>query len=560
MYLAASFQIRSGPQGDGTVVAARLNQFLLYNPTVTPVALVPHWKEGIKGSRINFVTLLYQLGGAYTRWWVQEFAANNITPEDQVTAYLAANPTSVPMLVQEMGNRDSNPQWRRLLLITASTSYVSQGAGAAALNGAPAAPVAIGDYGMMYDPDDVDRPAVAALNLGNAPWPIGATAPLIHQVLNNQDLNALSGIAPCCWSGVVETPVQPDVILVGGCFDPNIVATTDTTTSTTSTTTTATFTSTTSTSSSSTTTDTTTSTTSTSSTSTSTSSSTTSTSSTSTSSTTSDTTTSTTSTSTTSTSSTSTSSTSTSTSTSTSSTSTGSTTTTSSTSTSTTTSSTTTTESTTTTTTIPGDCDVWSFNAQWNCDTDDWDIIPMGMIAEGIPCQPNEGWTILVDECLLHNAVFVATGSPEPSPSAPGSSPSSCCPVDPCTEGPDTLTYTTEVSAGTGCDSGCSMIAIYKKTASTATTVTYSQIYAATTNTSDPQCFLCGPDGVSFDDPTNTSVDAVWDCEVGAWTTGGFGYIADDCGYALDKFTFSYNLTEGVCGYPFDENQTISLG
>jgi hypothetical protein len=898
MLLARTFVFVPGAIGRPSTVAQQINRFLLYNPSVSPLSFITHWREGQDRARVQFGTLFYVLGGEYTRWWVAEFGGDGTTsPEDRVNTFLTNNPALFPALLTEVGNGEVDLNWRKLLLICADAGYTAQGANAGTVIGAPGVPVAVGAYGLFFDPNTPTRPGISALNLGNSTWPPGGRAPLFRTLLNFPDINALAGIGPC---GQLDPQAPGPVPVVtqypDECFSDELVANETFTTCSTTPPSSTSSTSTTTTTSTSTTTSTTTTSTTTTSTTT-TSSSTTSTSSTTTSSTTTtttpppfgpcdmyyftahynceslaweagfsdvtedvvcaddldwfisvgteepciaeklmyvphgdpppvpglpafipgpdccnpttttttppppnacdryyftahylceelvweagfsdvteevdceadldwfisegteepclaekvmyvlhgapppvpglpaflpgpeccDPTTSTTTSSTTSTTTTSTSTTSTSSTTSTTTTApamcdhyfyqaeytcpagpwvltltevetnipcnpdvpwvqsegnpcgayqtldvpTGNpppvpglpsfepdaeccsipTTTTTSTTTTTTTSTTTTTTTTTappsesscyrlydsnfdcdllewttpspvggpdcysdprpTSWTLqsactaviyvapdggplvctgssdcteesytapgapdiapdpsccPGLCDVWSFTAQWNCDTESWDIAAMGMIAEGVTCGTNDGWAPLVDNCLLQNHIFVPTGYGSPgTPADPvGFDISACCepPLDPCTEGPEELTSVYTIGSGSSCDSGCTGTEIYKKTASTATTVTYSLIYLAYDNPSDPDCFLCGPTGVLVDNPSNTSADWIWDCSLNAWTTGGWSCNDGDCNPQLNQFTGECVIVQDQCGWPWEESRTLTV-
>jgi len=149
--------------------------------------------------------------------------------------------------------------------------------------------------------------------------------------------------------------------------------------------------------------------------------------------------------------------------------------------------------------------------------------------------------------------------------SADSSETSSGGSIDPCTDGPDTLTYNFQSSGGdTGSsDCNCTTTQIYKKTASTATTVTYSLIYAESQNDPFPPdgltCQFCAPTGVYTDDPTNTSPDWVWDCTLGQWTTGGWCAVDNSCNCIPNQFTGGYTLVQDQCGYPFASTLTTTV-
>ncbi len=269
-YTLRRFQVPSSLVGTGNYLANKLTQFFSLNPTLSVVSLTCNWREGRSRSDTLYFNLLYRGGGSQGRMWASQFAANATqTCEDLAQRFFDYNQTYVPVQTVLLSRPDTMPRNRILLVIYATQNNVQVPCLLNAPLGMPAADVAEAAYGTFYDDQNVTRPGLPALNLGNATWPNGGANLLVRALGSNPDLCAWGGIAPCCYDGIPltpPTPAEPD-LYCEQCIDPNEVTITYTTiTTTTESTTTTTLSTTTTTTSTTTTTTTSTTTTTTSST------------------------------------------------------------------------------------------------------------------------------------------------------------------------------------------------------------------------------------------------------------------------------------------------------
>lgn len=255
-YAMRKIEVPSSVLGTGNSIADRLNQFLAFNPTITPVLLSASWKEGRSRSDQLNLTLTYRPQNAVGRYWSAQFDASpSVTAESLASAFFALNATFLPILTVVITPPESLSYSRKLLVIYCTQQMSELGAVLQGAAAAPSASVAVGAYGNTYDSLALSRPAMPTLNLGNVSWPAGGTNLLIRSLDNDPDMDAHAGIAPGCYTGGGISPPAPlDVEqLCDSCISSELVTSTETTTTTTTTTNTGTTTSSTSTTSTSTT-------------------------------------------------------------------------------------------------------------------------------------------------------------------------------------------------------------------------------------------------------------------------------------------------------------------
>lgn len=224
-YLLVAFESMSGANNLGNTVADKLNQWLSFNPGVTPMDMSVAWPEGTSRSSSWVITLLYRQGGPACRFWSTLFSAKaGSTAESQVNQFLVNNPTLIPALTTIIERPGAGAITRSILLVYAVGNWAQVAAGPRAIIGTPRVPVGVASLGSFADSGDPLRPAADAMNLGNVIWPAGATGILFSTTSNNPDRDSLAGVAPCCSGGAVP-PAPPAVAvtpLCGHCYPPRI--------------------------------------------------------------------------------------------------------------------------------------------------------------------------------------------------------------------------------------------------------------------------------------------------------------------------------------------------
>lgn len=225
-YSLKRFELPASRVGRGNWVADVIATFFSINPTLTIVDVSTNWREGRSRSDTLYLTLAYRGGGTPGRMWAAQFQSlPDTTAETLATQFYAMNPSYVPIKTVALSRPDVQPRNRRLLSIFATRQNAQAPCSVITPAGAPPANLAVAAYGVMYDPLDLTRPALPALNLGNATWPVGRANLLIRAVDANPDLCAWGGIAPCCYVGAAfatTTPPVPD-LLCGGCIPADLI-------------------------------------------------------------------------------------------------------------------------------------------------------------------------------------------------------------------------------------------------------------------------------------------------------------------------------------------------
>ena len=224
-YLLKEFNSATGSRGLGNNVADQLNQWLAFNPGVTPMDMSVVWPEGQSRRSPWVATLLYRQNGQSSRFWSTLFTAPvGSSPESRVNIFLYNNPGLIPAITTVIERPTGGAITRSILLVYAVGNWAQVASGPRAIIGTPRLNVGVAAYGSFADSGDSQRPAVAALNLGNVIWPAGASGFLFSTSSNNPDQDSLAGVAPCCSGG--PPPVAPPSVAVtplcGHCYPPRI--------------------------------------------------------------------------------------------------------------------------------------------------------------------------------------------------------------------------------------------------------------------------------------------------------------------------------------------------
>ena len=225
-YLLKVFDGLSGDSSRGNSVADKLNQWMSFNPGVTPMDMTVVWPAGDSSRSSWIATLLYRQGGPAARFWSTVFnALPGGSPEQQVNVFLLNNPTIIPTLTLVIERPKGGAIARSILLVYAVGSWSQVAPGPRTMVGTPLVDVGVSAYGNFGDAGDASRPSASAMNLGNVNWPAGASGFLFSTTSNNPDVDGLAGISPCCF-GAPPPPAPPDVPvtpLCGQCFPPHIL-------------------------------------------------------------------------------------------------------------------------------------------------------------------------------------------------------------------------------------------------------------------------------------------------------------------------------------------------
>jgi hypothetical protein len=199
---------------------------------------------------------------------------------------------------------------------------------------------------------------------------------------------------------------------------------------------------------------------------------------------------------------------------------------------------------------------IWTFGASYDCDTSEWTYYVPETCATFVPGGNTDGpWVDAMDGCSATRTMFNYDCDNPPAHGTPPFIPSDC----PCAsssssqissessatssqissessttssqtssessatcDGPQTITYTSTISTD-DCSSGTTTI-VLNKTASTATTFTYS-IISYDSPPWPQDCVTCPQlwcDDCHSSVPDNTSPDWVWNCNLNEWETGGW--------------------------------------